>query len=63
MVKGYQRLNIEVYDLATGMKVATKQNLTAGMPITLGQLSAGTYIVKVSSNDNKIVQQFKMVKL
>ena len=63
VVKGYQRLNIEVYDLATGMKVATKQNLTAGMPITLGQLSAGTYIIKVSSNDNKIVQQFKMVKL
>jgi len=62
-VKGYQRLNIEVYDLATGMKVATKQNLTAGVPITLGQLSAGTYIIKVSSNDNKIVQQFKMVKL
>ena len=63
VVKGYQRLNIEVYDLATGMKVATKQNLTAGMPIILGQLSAGTYIIKVSSNDNKIVQQFKMVKL
>ena len=63
VVKGYQRLNIEVYDLATGMKVAIKQNLTAGMPITLGQLSAGTYIIKVSSNDNKIVQQFKMVKL
>ncbi len=63
VVKGYQRLNIEVYDLATGTRVATKQNLTAGMPITLGQLSAGTYIIKVSSNDNKIVQQFKMVKL
>ena len=63
VVKGYQRLNIEVYDLATGMKVATKQNLTAGMTIALGQLSAGTYIIKVSSNDSKIIQQFKMVKL
>ncbi len=63
VVKGYQRLNIEVYDLATGMKMANKQNLTAGMPIILGQLSAGTYIIKVISNDNKIIQQFKMVKL
>jgi hypothetical protein len=63
IVKGYQRLNIEVYDIATGTRVASRQNLTAGMPITLGQLSAGTYIIKVSSNDNKIVQQFKMVKL
>jgi hypothetical protein len=63
VVKGYQRLNIEVYDIATGTRVASRQNLTAGMPIMLGQLSAGTYIIKVSSNDNKIVQQFKMVKL
>jgi len=63
VVKGYQRLNIEVYDLATGTRVASKQNLTAGMPITLGQLLAGIYIIKVSSNDNKIIQQFKMVKL
>lgn len=63
LVKGYVRLNIEVYDLATGAKVASRQNLTAGMAITLGQLLAGTYIIKVSSNDNKIMQQFKMVKL
>jgi len=62
-VKGYQRLNLEVYDLATGIKVASKQNLTAGMPIAFGQLSAGTYVIKVSSTDNKISYQFKMVKL
>jgi len=29
----------------------------------LGQLSAGTYVIKVTSNDNKIAYQFKMVKL
>lgn len=63
VVKGYQRLNLEIFDLATGVKVASKQNLTAGISITLGHLSAGNYIIKVSSNDNKIVQQFKMVKL
>ena len=63
VVKGYQKLNIEVYDVATGKKVASKQNLTAGMPIFLGQLSAGTYVIKVNSNDNKISYQFKMVKL
>jgi hypothetical protein len=33
------------------------------MPIYLGQLSAGTFLIKVSSNDNKIAYQFKMVKL
>jgi hypothetical protein len=62
-VKGYQKLNIEVYDVATGSKVATQQNITAGTKIQLGQLAKGTYIVRVTSNDYKIAQQFKMVKL
>ena len=63
MLKGYQKLNIEVYDIATGTKVASQQNLTAGSRITLGQLSAGTYVIKVTSADNTIAYQFKMVKL
>ena len=63
IVKGYQKLNIEVYDVATGSRVATQQNITAGTKIQLGQLARGTYIVRVTSNDNKITQQFKMVKL
>ena len=63
VVKGYQRLNIEVFDIANGSKKASMQNLTPGMPIYLGQLSGGTYIIKVSSNDGKINYQFKMVKL
>ena len=63
VVKGYQRLNLEIFDIATGTKVASKQNIVPGMPIYLGQLSAGTYVIKVTSNDNKISHQFKMVKL
>jgi hypothetical protein len=63
IVKGYQKLNIEVYDVATGTKVATQQNITAGTQIQLSQLARGTYIIRVTSNDNKIAQQFKMVKL
>jgi len=63
IVKGYQKLNIEVYDVATGTKVANQQNITAGTQIQLSQLARGTYIVRVTSNDNKIAQQFKMVKL
>jgi hypothetical protein len=63
VVKGYQKLNIEVYDIATGTKVASQPNLTAGSRITLGQLSAGSYVIKITSTDNKISYQFKMVKL
>jgi len=63
VVKGYQRLNLEVFDVATGMKKASMQNLTPGIPIYLGQLSPGTYYVRVSSKDGKINYQFKMIKL
>ena len=63
VVKGYQKLNIEVFDIATGTKVASQPNLTAGSRITLGQLSAGSYVIKITSTDNKISYQFKMVKL
>jgi hypothetical protein len=63
VIKGYQKLNIEFFDLATGTRVASQPNLTAGSRISLGQLVRGTYVIRVTSNDNKIVQQFKVVKL
>ena len=63
VIRGYQRLNLEVFDVATGMKKASMQNLIPGMQINLSQLSGGTYIIKVSSNDGKINYQFKMIKL
>jgi hypothetical protein len=63
VVKGYQRLNLEVFDIANGTMVTSQPNLTAGTKITLGQLSAGTYVIRVTSTDNKISYQFKMVKL
>jgi hypothetical protein len=62
-VKGYFKLNIDVFELTTGNRVFSRQGLQAGMPIILNELSSGTYIVKVSSNDGKIVQQFKMLKM
>ena len=63
VVKGYQRLNLEVFDIANGTMVTSQPNLTAGTKITLGQLSAGTYVIRITSTDNKISYQFKMVKL
>jgi hypothetical protein len=63
VVKGYQRLNLEVFDIASGTKVASQQNIIAGTQIQLSQLVRGTYIIRVTSTDNKISYQFKMVKL
>lgn len=63
VVKGYQRLNMDVFDITNGAKVLSKQNLTPGIPVFLDQISAGTYVIKITSNDLKISYQFKMVKL
>jgi hypothetical protein len=54
---------MEVFNVATGSKVASQPNLNAGSRINLGQLTVGTYIIRVTSNDNKIVQQFKVLKM
>ena len=62
-IKGYQRLNLEIYELSTGAIVTRIQGLNAGTPIMLGQLSGGTYIFRVSSTDGKISHQFKMIKM
>lgn len=63
LVKGYHKLNFEVYDITSGAIVLAKQNLTPGIHIYLGQLTSGTYVIKVTSNDKKISYQFKMIKL
>lgn len=62
-VRGYQKLNIDVYTMSTGLKIISKEGLYAGMPLFLGQLLPGTYLIKISSADQKISYQFKMVKL
>ncbi len=63
VVKGYQRLNVDFFEIATGTKVDSKQGLLPGVPMYLGHLSAGTYLVKVSSGDGKITHSFKIMKL
>lgn len=63
LINGYQKLNIDIYELSTGRLLFNKQGLYPGTPILLGTLSSGTYIVRVYSTDGKISYQFKMVKL
>ena len=63
VIKGYQKLNIEIFDISTGGRVDFKINVTAGTPLQLSQLARGTYIFRVSSSDNKILHQFKIFKL
>ena len=63
VVKGHQRMNIEVFSAATGAKVATRMGVTAGSRLTFNELTPGVYFVRVASPDLKVSHQFKMIKL
>jgi hypothetical protein len=63
VVKGQQRLNIEVFSAATGAKVAARIGVTAGSRLTFNELNPGVYFVRVASPDLKVSHQFKMIKL
>ena len=63
VVKGHQRMNIDVFSAATGAKVATRIAVTAGSRLTFNELTPGIYFVRVASPDMKVSHQFKMVKL
>jgi hypothetical protein len=63
VVKGYQRMNIEVFSAATGARVASRIGITAGSRLTFNELNPGVYFVRVASTDLKVSHQFKMVKL
>jgi hypothetical protein len=63
VVKGYQKMNLDIFEITTGNKMASKVGLTAGTSVYFNDLPAGTYIARVTSADGKIAYQFKMVKL
>jgi hypothetical protein len=63
VVKGHQRLNIEVFSSSTGARVASRIGVTAGSRLTFNELSPGVYFIRVASPDLKVSHQFKMVKL
>jgi hypothetical protein len=62
-IRGIQKLNIEVFDITTGNKLITIQDQQAGQSLNFSQLNPGTFIIRVSSRDNKIDHKFKLVKM
>jgi len=63
VIKGYQRLNIDFYELSTGLLKYSNKGVFAGSQLYLGQLSPGTYVVSVRSEDGKIAHKLKVIKL
>ena len=63
VIKGYQRLNIDFYELSTGLLRYSNKGLFAGSQLYLGQLLPGTYVVSVRSEDGKVSHKLKVIKL
>lgn len=63
VIKGYQRLNIDFYELSTGLLKYSNKGIFAGSQLYLGQLSPGTYVVSVSSEDREVAHKLKVIKL
>jgi hypothetical protein len=59
----YQKVNVAVYSSTTGGKIIDLLNKESGMTVDVRNLIAGTYIVIISSNDNKILYTQKIMKL
>jgi hypothetical protein len=56
-------MNLDVFEISTGNRVASRIGLMPGAPIYLPELTSGTYIIKITSPDGKLSYQFKMVKM
>jgi hypothetical protein len=63
VVRGYQRLNVDFYELSTGLLKYSNKGVFAGSQLFIGQLSPGTYVVNVRSEDGKVAHKLKVVKL
>jgi hypothetical protein len=63
LLKGYQKLNIDVFATSNGARVSSIQGVYAGSRLSYSELSAGVYIFRVTSSDGKLSYQFKMIKL
>jgi outer membrane protein assembly factor BamB len=63
VVKGYQYFNLDIFSLSSGNKISSKQNIYSGDQISCESLPGGVYLFRLTSSDNKLSYQFKMVKL
>jgi hypothetical protein len=63
LINGRSTLNAAVYEFTTSNKVWSKQNITTNSNLGLSNLSAGTYIIRVYSDDFKVNSVFKIIKL
>ena len=62
-LNSYQKFNLEVFDISTANKVSSFNDVYSGSKLQISNLSAGVYLIRVTTNDTKYSYQFKMIKL
>lgn len=62
-VPGIQSVNVTVYNFSTGQKIDVIKGLEPTGKVSLKHLLPGVYIIEVSSEDGRIREKFKMVKI
>lgn len=62
-VPGIQTVNVTIYNFSTGQKIDVIKGIQPTGKVSLKHLFPGVYIIEVSSEDGRIREKFKMVKL
>lgn len=63
LLNGYQKMNIEINNLYTGLTVFYQENVYPGAQLQVHNLSSGAYILRAYSLDRKVDYQFKLIKV
>jgi hypothetical protein len=62
-INGYNKINIDVYEISTGRLMKKFIGIESGEKINLGELSNSTFLIRVFSRDFKYNYQFKAIKI
>jgi hypothetical protein len=63
LLNTYRKVNIDILNVYTGMIVFQQKGIVSGTQLQTSQLTSGVYILSVSTEDNRIKNKFKLIKL
>lgn len=63
VINNHQSISLEIIEISSGRIVMHQDNVISGQNLNVGNIPSGSYLIKVSSRDNKIIYQFKSIKI
>ncbi len=63
LLNTYRKVNVDILNIYTGMIVFQQKGVVSGTQLQTSQLTSGVYILSVSTEDNRIKNKFKLIKL